>query len=208
MLAIIERQIELLQERLADTEIRAPFAGIIVSKATEVGEWVGEGDAIAEVLEIDAVEAWINVPQGQYQALAADAAGLQVMIDATGAVETPQSVRILPQVDQTARTFTVIVRLANENGRFAPGMSITAWTPTDVRGEHLTVSKNAVLRNDSGEFAYVVRDGVAMPARLRVLFPASDRYVVQSAELAAGDQVVVEGNERLFPTAPVSVIED
>jgi len=208
MLGIIERQIEFLQQRLADTEVRAPFAGVIVSKATEVGEWVGEGDAIAEVLEVDAVEAWINVPQGQYRALAADASGLQVMIDATGAVETPQSVRILPQVDQTARTFTVIARLTNEDGQFAPGMSITAWAPTDVRGDHLTISKNAVLRNDSGDFAYVVRDGVAMPARLRILFPADDRYVIQSAELAAGDLVVVEGNERLFPTAPVSIIED
>lgn len=208
MLAITERQIELLEQRLADTEIRAPFAGIILSKATEVGEWVGEGSAIVEVLEVDSVEAWINIPQAQFHALATDSTGVQVTIDATGATAEPQSVRILPQVDPAARTFTVIARLSNVAGGFAPGMSVTAWAPTNVRGEHLTIAKNAVMRNESGEFAYVVRDGAAMPARLRVLFPAADRFVVQSNELRAGDQVIVEGNERLFPTAPVSIIQD
>ena len=47
---------------------------------------------------------------------------------------------------------------------------------------------------------------VTMPAAVTVLFPEGDRFVVRSPELKEGDQVVVEGNERLFPSMPVTPV--
>jgi multidrug efflux pump subunit AcrA (membrane-fusion protein) len=73
----------------------------------------------------------------------------------------------------------------------------------------LTVSGDAVLRNDIGAYVYVARGGglgtpgTATPANVQVRFPVADRIVVESSALQPGDLVVVEGNERLFPGAPV-----
>jgi hypothetical protein len=42
-----------------------------------------------------------------------------------------------------------------------------------------------------------------VPVSVQVLFPVGTRMVVASREIKAGDVVVVEGNERLFPMMPV-----
>jgi hypothetical protein len=43
--------------------------------------------------------------------------------------------------------------------------------------------------------------------RVNVLFPQGWRRVIESSELATGEMVVVEGNERLFPFAPLQPVE-
>ncbi len=82
-------------------------------------------------------------------------------------------------------------------------MSLSAWVPTGGRSDELTLSSDAVLRNDIGAYVYVTCGDKATPANVQVRFPVDDRMVVESAALQPGDLIVVEGNERLFPGAPV-----
>jgi len=54
---------------------------------------------------------------------------------------------------------------------------------------------------------YVIRGPVATPADVEVLASAGgERVVVSTASLRPGDQVVIEGNERLYPGAMVSAV--
>jgi multidrug efflux pump subunit AcrA (membrane-fusion protein) len=105
-----------------------------------------------------------------------------------------------------------VVAIDNADGQLTPGMSLTAWLPTGQLTERLTVSKDAVLRNEAGAYVYVARggggEGAGAPASavavsVQVLFPVADRVVVTSRDIRAGDLAVVEGNERLFPMTPV-----
>jgi multidrug efflux pump subunit AcrA (membrane-fusion protein) len=108
----------------------------------------------------------------------------------------------------------VIVTLPNADGALSPGMSVTAWVPTGQTSMELTISKDAVLRNEIGPFIYVVRGGpgggpaAAVPTPIELRFAIDDRVVVRSAPLSPGDQVIVEGNERLFPMAPVAPLNN
>jgi multidrug efflux pump subunit AcrA (membrane-fusion protein) len=93
-------------------------------------------------------------------------------------------------------------------------MSVTAYIPTGRAVEQLTVHKDAVMRNAAGAYLYVARGGgaeesaggpaVAAPVQVDVKFPVGDRVVVTAAGLQAGDLVVIEGNERLFPMMPIT----
>jgi multidrug efflux pump subunit AcrA (membrane-fusion protein) len=91
----------------------------------------------------------------------------------------------------------------------AVGMSVTAYVPTGESGERLTISRDAIMRGPTGAYVYVSRQTQpqappsAVPADVQVLFAAGERVVVQSPMLQAGDMLVVEGNERLFPMAPI-----
>ena len=85
--------------------------------------------------------------------------------------------------------------------------------PTGARGEHLVVPTDAVMRNDMGTYIYIARqmgDGPAqaMPANIEVLFEEPGRVVVQAPGVMPGDRVIVEGNDRLYPTAPVTPIRE
>lgn len=208
-MAVIKGNMDLMKQRLADTRIIAPFDGVVVSKLVEQGEWMAEGDAVVEMLATSTIEVWLDVPQQFADAILGKQPTVTVNIDATGARIETSDLRAVPSVDSKARTFPLVVRLDNPDGLLAPGMSVTAWVPTGDQAERLTIHKDAVLRGPTGAFAYAARTtdpkapASAMPVDVQVLFSVNDRFVIQSQALAAGDMVIVEGNERLFPTAPV-----
>jgi RND family efflux transporter MFP subunit len=209
--AILEARRALLTQRLADTTLRAPFDGLVVRRSAEVGQWVGEGNDIVELVSHDDLEAWLEVPQRYLAATRANAKTLHMRLDATGEEFDASDPRILAIIDPLARTFSIITPIPAGKNSFAAGMSVTAWVPTGATTERITVSPDAILRNDVGTFIYVAQPPaddqsphVAMPMPVTVLFRTDDRVVVDAARLAPGTPIVVEGNERLFPMAPIA----
>ncbi len=226
--AVIAARAELLKERLSDMTITAPFDGVVVTRHAELGEWIGEGDPLLELVSSGKIEAWLNVPQRYFGAVAGKPVAIALDIEATGLSLIINEKRVIPEVDPRARSFTVVATLDDQpSGRLTPGMSVTAWVPTGRIAERLTVAKDAVLRNETGPYVYVARGGggrtrpvghggrggaegdfASAPAnaivvRVKVLFPLDDRFVIDSTGLDEGDLVVVEGNERLFPMMPI-----
>ena len=151
----------------------------------------------------------MDIPQRYFAAVSRRQVEITISIDSIQERTDAGRLRIIPQVDQRSRSFTVVVTLDDHDGRLTPGMSLSAWVPTGDRSDELTLSSDAVLRNDIGAYVYVARGGGlgtpgnAVPANVQVRFPVDDRVVVESTALQPGDLVVVEGNERLFPGAPV-----
>ncbi len=205
----IAARAQLLTKRIADTKIVAPFDGVIVSKHLEEGEWLAVGAPVVEMLSIGSVDAWIDVPQQYADAVIGKHPLVTINVDATGTRIESSELRIVPQVDPKARTFAIVARLSNAEGLLAPGMSITAYVPTGDMADRLTISRDAIMRSPTGAFVYVSRQtdpkapASAVPADVQVLFGAGDRMVVNSPMLQPGDMLVVEGNERLYPTAAI-----
>jgi multidrug efflux pump subunit AcrA (membrane-fusion protein) len=55
-----QETISQLKDDLAQHEIYAPFDGYVTQEHTEVGQWIGKGDPVAEVVELDYV--YVEVP--------------------------------------------------------------------------------------------------------------------------------------------------
>jgi len=212
-----ERELELLaarrallQRRIADLKVLAPFAGTVVERAVEVGGYVAAGGAVVELVASDPIEAWFSVPEQLAAAAAAAAApgAIEIALP-TGARVRSSEVRVVPNVTAGARVFPLVVTIRDPDPSFQPGMSARAWVATGAEAEHLLVPADAVLRSDVGSYVYVVQGGgnpkpaSAQPVPIEVLFADGTRYAVRAAGLAEGMQVVVEGNERLYPQAPV-----
>jgi RND family efflux transporter MFP subunit len=214
--AIIAARLSELEGRIGDTVTRAPFAGTVLSRRTEVGEWIDEGGVLVEMLSTRELEVWLAVPQQYFGAVARQPGPIQVRVDGTGERLDLESYLPIPDVDDRARTFFVVApvppstdRPASAGGIAAAGMSVTAWIPTGEESKRLTLPRDAILRNDVGTYVYAAVGGgdgqpvSAIPMPVEILFDLGDRSVVRSERLAPGVQVVVEGNERLYPTAPI-----
>ncbi len=205
---VAEARAALLDDRIEDCHIRAPFAGEVTARLTEIGQWLDQGDGVLELLAVDELEVWLDVPQGFFGALSAEGASVEIRVDATSESFQVAEVRTVRAVDPRARTFAVIASLPKA-ARVAPGMSATAWVPTGTEAERLVVSRDAILRSEIGPYLYVAQGGgadapaSAMLVPIEILFSVGDRVVVASPRLAAGALAVVEGNERLYPMAPV-----
>ena len=213
-LAEFDARLALLERRIGDLEIRAPFAGIVIDRRVEVGEWIAEGAAALELVSVGSVEAWLNVPEELRTAVVARSrqggTPFEVRVDAVDRTFRARNLRPLPTVDATSRNFSLLVTIDDPDGVLVAGMSATAYVSTGRGGEQLLVSKDAILRGTTGPYVFIAQaldpeaPPSAVPVPVRVLFPSGDHVAVSSAMLAPGALAIVEGNERLFPMMPVA----
>jgi len=212
-LASYDAGLELLDIRIADAVVRAPFDAQVVARHAEVGQWTRPGDPLVTLVSAGALEAWLELPERFIGRFDGSATSLELLIEASGTILTGVRPRSIPTVDERARTFRLVLDVpaaAVAQHGLRPGMSISGIVPLGEQAEHLVVPKDAVLRRGENSLvALVGDDGIAQLAPVRVLFAHGEGFAVEAlvpGGLAVGQLVVVEGNERLFPGTPVTPV--
>ncbi len=206
-----EAQIALLDVRLSDADLRAPFDAVVVERYMEGGEWVRPGDALLAIVSADRYEAWLDVPERFIGSLGDLGATLEVELLATGETLTMQRPRRVPDVDPSARTFPLVAEITDGAQRLAPGMSVSAWLPLGAPQQYLIVPKDALVYRPGGVAVMTVPGdtsgesitGPALQMPVEILFELDREVAIAPGAVQPGSAVIVEGNERLFPMTPV-----
>lgn len=201
-----QAELALAKRTLEDMIIRAPFDGRVVSKLTEAGQWVGQGDGLVTIVSLTQLEARADIPERSVGALQVGDGVIELKIPALDKRLSGQLIRIVPEADSLSRLFPIRIRVEDPEGRLRPGMSLTAVVPTGESGPALTISEDAILRNAAGEYVYFDAGGTAQIAPITRLFAANGRVAVRSQVLRPGMLLVVEGNERMYPTQALNVL--
>ncbi|MGS4947085.1 efflux RND transporter periplasmic adaptor subunit [Meridianimarinicoccus sp. RP-17] len=183
--------------------LRAPFSGTVLQVMVDPGEYVQVGAPVARVVNIDDLEIEANVPAEYIQALAP---GMELRGVRADGAPLPLTVRaVLPTEFSATRTRPV--RLTGDmgalDGRVAVGQTLTLEVPRDVPRDVLLVPKDAVMQARGAWSVFVHEDGKAVPREITLGDSFGDRFEVLSG-LAAGDEVVVRGNERLRPMQEIA----
>ena len=224
-----EAAVDRIDDQLAKHTIRAPFTGWVVQRFTEEGAWVSRGGLVARIVELDEIDVVVQVPELSIGGLrAADAVRLEFDA-AADRTWIGRVARVVPQADLLARSFPVRVRLANEILDGEPvlrgGMIARAWLPVGKAGRATIVPKDALVLGGALPLVYVVTPGPIGPTETAGLAPSAagtagtagtvrpvevtlgvtvDGGVAIRGAVAAGELVVIRGNERLRPGAAVS----
>jgi len=204
------KRFDLLEVRRVDLDIKAPFAGRIVARHSELGEWLNEGDPVVTLVSTGEMEAWLQLPE-RHVALLKETAPESVEIEVRGGSGTLRAdkLSLVPDVEGRSRSFQLIAHLPDPENALTPGTTVRAMVPLGAPKLRLVVSADAVLKGYSGTYVFVPEDsGEGPPTAKRipvtVLFERDGESVLAEGELKSGDQVIVEGNERLFPNTPLS----
>ena len=204
------KRLDLLKVRETDLLVRAPFAGRVVVRHAEPGEWLREGDPVVTLVSIGEVEAWLQVPERHAVKLrdtAPDAVELRV--PGMGAPIRADRLQVVPDVKGRSRLFALVAHVADAANQLTPGMSVEATVPLGKPAPHLVVPTDAIMRGFAGTHVFVPTEpqgGPPLAGRIpvEVLFERQGEAVLAAGALEPGDQVIVEGNERLFPNMPVN----
>ncbi len=194
--------VAILQDRLERMTIRAPFAGRVVAEATEAGQWLQEGDTVVELADLSVIHVMVPIPE-QHLSQVAIGSEAQVEFDALpGRIYAGRVSAVVPRADLAARTFPLEVSVANPDGEILAGMLARVTFRRDLAVPSLLVPKDAyVPRPDGGGYVVKIADGQAAIVPVAVNAAAERQFAVTpvQGELAAGDRVVIRGNERLRP---------
>jgi membrane fusion protein (multidrug efflux system) len=108
------------------------------------------------------------------------------------------------QVDPASGSVTLRAQFPNPKRQLLPGMYVRAQVQSGVQAEALLVPQAAVQRDPRGNATAMVigKDGKAEARQLQTGPVINGQWLVTSG-LKAGDQLIVDGLQRLRPGAPV-----
>lgn len=205
-----EQVVKQLERDFDKTTVRAPFAGFIVAKRTEVGEWIEAGGPAAELVALDKVKIRADAPEAAVP-YARPKTAASVEIEALHETRTGVVARVIPRANEAARTFPVEIDLDNADHTLLPGMFVWANVPAGQSGKRLMAPKDAIVPRGLEKHLFVIRPGekgssMAIPMSVETGLELGDEVEVRAKGLQAGDQVVTRANERLLPFMPNAVI--
>jgi len=193
-----------LEARIEQKNIRAPFDGRIGIRRISVGEYVNAGDDIATMAALDKLYVNFTVPQ---QALLKLAVGGKVTVHTDAFPDKTFVAKINaidPVVGSDTRNVAVQATLANPEQLLRPGLYATVSIELPARTGAIAVPTTAIVTSASGDSALVVRDGKAQVVPVVTGQRIGTRVVIEKG-LAAGDVIIVNGQLRVQPGAPVAI---
>ena len=182
--------------------VRAPFAGIVVSKDAQVGEMVSPISAgggftrtgIATIVDMQSLEIEVDVNES-YIAKITIGQMVDAALDAYPDQHLPATVRtIIPTADRQKATVKVRIAFDRLDPKILPDMGVKvtflgAPPPSDGR-KSVLVKREAVREADEGKYVFVFSDNRISRRMVTVGELLSNDIEILDG-LAAGEQVVV-----------------
>jgi RND family efflux transporter MFP subunit len=216
--AVAERELALRRQDVEDTVIRAPFAGVAVSKDAQPGEMISPISAgggftrtgICTLVDMKSLEIEVDVNES-YIPRVKPGQRATATLDAYPDWQIPARV-IMPVPTADRQKATVRVRLAFEqlDPRILPDMGVkVAFLGDEEKGAAagravVVIPRAAVRKDGERDVVFVVR-GDRVERRAVGLSPAQGDEAVVLSGVTAGERVVVEGPADLQDGAAVSI---
>jgi RND family efflux transporter MFP subunit len=191
---------------LYNAEVRAPYAGVVTERLTEMGAYVSTGNPVVRMIGDQTLEIEAEVP---FQHLSGLAPGIEVRIALDDGTRHTAVVRaLLPS--ENPRTRTRAVRFVPDIGGtirpLAHEQSVTLQIPIGRDRQVLSVHKDAVINRRGQDMVFVAVGGEAQARPVTLGEAVGNRLEVRKG-LGPGERAVVRGNERLKPGDKIRVNE-
>jgi len=227
-LANTEEQIRVAQESvtvtrvlLDNTEIRAPFSGVVVAKAAQPGEMISPISAgggftrtgIGTIVDMESLEIQVDVNESFINRVAPSQA-VEAVLNAYPEWKIPgEVIAIIPTADRTKATVKVRIAMKSRDPRIVPDMGVRVSflvapgpgrrTRAGVAGVILPA---AAVRAEGAAGVVFVYVGDRVQRRSVALGPAvgADRHIMEG--VAPGERVVIAPPDSLRDGQMVKVV--
>jgi multidrug efflux system membrane fusion protein len=198
------------QTQLSYTQITAPFDGRCGIRQVDEGNLVNPGSTLVVFTQLKPISVIFTLPQqdllevnqefakGPLQVIALDSTQTKPLDNGTLAV-------VDNQIDTTTGTIKLKANFANQDLKLWPGEFVNSRLLVQTRHDGLVVPASVIQRGPEGAYAYVItQDKTAEMRPVKVGQIDGGQALIDSG-LQAGEQVVVDGQYKLQPGAPVQI---
>lgn len=215
---IAQASLDEAQLNLNYTDVTAPISGVIGrAQVTEGALVTAQTDVMATIQQLDPL--YVDFTQssaqlrrlrkamdaGQLVATAPDAAMVTLTFDDGEEYSLPGKLLFSEAtVDETTGQVTLRAEFPNPDNALLPGLYVRIRIEQAVRNDALAIPQMSVLRDEQGNAqVYVIgADDTVAPRPVTLGTSFGNRWLVEDG-LEAGEHVVVEGVQKLYPGAKV-----
>jgi membrane fusion protein, multidrug efflux system len=194
--------IDLLKAQIMETEIRAPFNGIIGLKNVSEGNYLSTSDIIASIQQINPIKIDFSIPE-KYASKIKTNDTVYLSMDGNSKQYVAKIYAIDPKIDANTRSLRVRALCNNDKKEIFPG-SYVQVTLVLKSSSSVMIPTMAVIPDLRGQKTYVVKNGKAEFVKIETGV-RTDTTVEVVSGLQSGDTVVTGGILSLKPGALVKI---
>ncbi len=203
---VAQKRLAIQQQSMEDLTLRAPFAGVVVSKDSQPGEMISPISAgggftrtgICTLVDMNSLEVEVDVNESYIQRVRVDQY-VQATLEAYPEWQIPSHViAIIPAADRQKATVKVRIAFAQLDQRILPDMGVkvafyNAAPEAQVKSKEplgIRVPTSAVRSDGEDKFIFVVKDGAAEMRKVNIKASyGSDVYL--SSGLKPGEDFIL-----------------
>ncbi|MBU1437073.1 MAG: efflux RND transporter periplasmic adaptor subunit [Gammaproteobacteria bacterium] len=191
-----QAQLEAVLARLSEMQIKAPFDGVLGLRQVSEGAFISTGTVLTTLDDISVIRVEFNVSEHYIADLKVDMP-LAITNVAYGQTKFVGKIKAMdPRLDPVTRSIKVHGTVDNSDLRLRPGMLLNV-TVELANTQVLQVPENAIVPLQNRQYVFVVgKDDSVKQVEITLGQRVPGSIEVLSG-LAEGDEVIVEGTQKL-----------
>ena len=209
-----QASVDSAQLQLDYSHITAPQAGLTGLRQVDQGNLVATSDTngVVVITQTDPISVIFTLPETQLPKVMAQVRlGKKLRVQvydrgdttllSTGELETVDN-----QIDVTTGTVKLKARFANPDHALFPNQFVNVRLLVQTIDDATAIPSAAVQQGSAGAFVFATKDGKTVQVQQVQLGPVNGDWVQIEKGMEPGDQVVIEGADRLRTGAKIDVV--
>ena len=194
-LATLQAEIDKVVANIEQTELRAPFDGIIGLRQVSQGTYASPTTTIAKLTKTNPLKIDFAVPE-RYAGTLKNGTPLTFTVEGDLKEKSAKIYALDSHVNSDTRTFSVRALYDNSDGRLYPGRYVSVALTTQTFENTIAIPSQAIVSEMGIDKVFLYKSGKAIPAEIKK--GVRTESMVQVLEgLSAGDTLITTGTMQL-----------
>ncbi len=197
----IEADILLIQARIAETELRAPFDGVIGLRLLSEGSYASPSTKIVRLVKTSPLKIEFSIPE-RYAGEVQPGFPIEFRIDGDNNVYKASVYAVDPKIDINTRTIVVRALYPNRNNELRPGRFASIVLRLSQIDNTIAIPTEALIPEMDGEKVFVYNAGRASSRSVTIGLRTESTIQIRQG-LKFGDTLLTSGILQLREGLPV-----
>lgn len=199
----LQADILLIEARIAETEMRAPFDGIVGLRMISEGAYANTQTKIVRLVKISPLKIEFSIPE-RYAGQVTSGYPIQFFVDGIRDTFNASVYAIEPKVDVNTRTIVTRALYPNKNEELKPGRFAKVEALLSQINNTISIPTEAVIPEMDGEKVFIYKGGKAQQVRVTTGLRTSDHIQITEG-LQFGDTLLTTAMLQLRHQLPVKL---
>lgn len=200
---VIRSELDLINARIDQTEIRAPFGGLVGLKYVSEGSYISPNSRIASLQALDPIKVDFSIPE-RYIARVSIGDKIQYTVQGVDSTFAGEVYAIEPRISRETRSISIRARSENAGQLLFPGAFASITLILDEIDDALMVPTISLIPELNSQKLFTVKNGSVEEVRVQTGIRTSDKVQIIEG-IAPGDTVLTTGLLQVNPGTEVEI---